>query len=85
MIRETALDLFGSDGVIDDTPGMGGEDFSYMTRKAPGAMFRLGAKFDERSRPHHNPYFDLNESAFKNGAALLAATAIRLLQQQTEA
>ncbi len=84
LIRETALDLFGSDGVIADTPGMGGEDFSYMTRKAPGAMFRLGAKFDERNRPHHNPHFDLDESAFKNGAALLAETAVRLLQQGAE-
>ena len=84
LIRETARDLFGSDGIIADEPGMGGEDFSYMTRKAPGAMFRLGAKFDELNRPHHNPKFDLNESAFKNGAALLAETAVRLLEQGAE-
>ncbi len=84
LIRETARDLFGSDGVIADAPGMGGEDFSYMTRQAPGAMFRLGAKLDEVNRPHHNPRFDLDESAFKNGAALLAETAVRLLEQGAE-
>ncbi len=81
VIRQTAVDLFGVDGLLEQEPGMGGEDFSYMTRAAPGAMFRLGAKKDDVDRPHHNPKFDLNESAFKNGAALLAATAVRLLQQ----
>ena len=80
VIRQAARDLFGDDSLIEQEPGMGGEDFSYMTRKAPGAMFRLGAKLDESSRPHHNPKFDLNESAFKVGAALLAETTVRLLQ-----
>ncbi len=84
LIRETAIDLFGADQVVVDEPGMGGEDFSYMTRKAAGAMFRLGAKFDDKRRPHHNPHFDLNEGSFKVGAALLAETAVRLLQQGAE-
>ncbi len=82
VIRQAALDLFGAENLLVQEPGMGGEDFSYMTRKAPGAMFRLGAKLDEVSRPHHNPKFDLNESAFKYGAALMAETAVRLLQGQ---
>jgi amidohydrolase len=81
VIRQAALDLFGAENLIEQEPGMGGEDFSYMTRKAPGAMFRLGAKLDSVSRPHHNPKFDLNEGAFKVGAALLAETAVRLLEQ----
>jgi amidohydrolase len=81
VIRQAALDLFGADNLIEQEPGMGGEDFSYMTRKAPGAMFRLGAKLDSVSRPHHNPEFDLNEGAFKVGAALLAETAVRLLRE----
>lgn len=81
VIRGAARDLFGADSLIEDEPGMGGEDFSYMTRKAPGAMFHLGAKLDEIDRPHHNPKFDLNESAFKVGAALLAETTVRLLKQ----
>ena len=81
VIRQAALDLFGANNLIEQEPGMGGEDFSYMTRKAHGAMFRLGAKLDNVSRPHHNPKFDLNEGAFKVGAALLAETAVRLLQE----
>ncbi len=81
VIRQAASDLFGADSLLEQEPGMGGEDFSYMTNNAPGAMFRLGAKFDQIDRPHHNPHFDLNESAFKVGAALLAETAVRLLEQ----
>ncbi len=81
VMREAAIDLFGEKSLLEQEPGMGGEDFSYMTRKAPGAMFRLGAKKDNVSRPHHNPKFDLDEHAFKIGAALLAETAVRLLQE----
>lgn len=81
VIRQAAADLFGKDSLIDREMSMGGEDFSYMTRKAPGAMFNLGAKLDDVHRPHHNPKFDLDENAFKVGAALLAETTVRLLKQ----
>lgn len=85
LIRETAREIFGEDSVIDRDISMGGEDFSYMTRKAPGAMFNLGAKLDDVHRPHHNPKFDLDESSFKVGAALLAETTVRLLKQGSKA
>ncbi len=81
VIRQAARDLFGEDSLYERAPGMGGEDFSYMTRKTPGAMFNLGAKKDTVSRPHHNPKFDLDEQSFKIGAALLAETAVRLLRE----
>ena len=61
---------------------MGAEDFSYMARQAPGAMFMLGARIGEEHRPHHNPTFDLDESAFPIGAAVLAETACRLLRRK---
>lgn len=84
VMRQAARDMFGDDSLMEDEPGMGGEDFSYMTRKAPGAMFHLGAKLDNVDRPHHNPKFDLNESAFKVGAAMLAETTVRLLKEAAE-
>jgi amidohydrolase len=80
-IRATAEEMLGSDGLLPkEPPGMGAEDFAYMTRIAPGAMFGLGAKLDEVERPHHNPIFDLDESAFPVGVAMLAETACRLLR-----
>lgn len=61
--------------------GMGGEDFSHMTALVPGAMFFLGcAKPDGVSRELHTPVFDLDENCLADGAAILAETALRFLQ-----
>ncbi len=82
LIREVGVEMLGEEGLYPDEPGMGAEDFSYMTRKAPGAMFGLGAKFDAVNRPHHSPIFDLDESSFSIGAAILAESATRLLKSK---
>jgi amidohydrolase len=60
---------------------MGAEDFAYMTRQAPGAMFMLGAATsDGVARNHHTPIFDIDERALPLGAAVLAETARRFLK-----
>lgn len=82
MIREIGVEMLGDDSLYPEEPGMGAEDFAYMTRKAPGAMFSLGAKFDEVNRPHHSPIFDLDESSFAIGAAILTESACRLLKSK---
>lgn len=81
LIHDTAVELFGEGSLRVPQAGMGAEDFSYMARQAPGAMFMLGAKYDERDRPHHTPIFDINEDALATGTALLTETAVRLLRQ----
>ncbi len=81
LIRQTITDLVGSEAVMAPEPGMGAEDFSYMARKAPGAMFMLGAKYDEISRPHHTPVFDISEAILPVGAAVMAEATCRLLRQ----
>lgn len=62
-------------------PKMGAEDFAYMAQKAPGAMLFLGAKFDDKHRPHHSPIFAIGEDSFKYGSAILAETAVALMKQ----
>jgi amidohydrolase len=84
LIRDIGGNMLGKDGLAPDEPGMGAEDFSYMCLKAPGAMFSLGAKYDEVKRPHHSSNFDLDESAFPIGAAILAESAVRLLQTKAK-
>jgi len=84
LIKTTALEMLGEEGLLPAAAGMGAEDFSYMTQKAPGAMFILGAKFDDQSRPHHTPVFDINEDALPIGTAMLAEVTCRLLQQHAE-
>jgi amidohydrolase len=80
VIRQTAEEVLGPASLLAPERGMGAEDFSYMAQKAPGAMFMLGAKYDERDRPHHTPIFDINEAALPVGAAMLAEVTCRLLR-----
>jgi amidohydrolase len=77
-IRAVATAMGGEDIFYAEEAGMGAEDFSYMAQKAPGAMFMLGAKYDAVNRPHHSPIFDIDESSFALGAAILTETAVRL-------
>jgi amidohydrolase len=81
LIETVVTDLFDGEKLYPPEAGMGAEDFGYMTRKAPGAMFFLGTKKDEVNRPHHSPIFDIDESNFYVGAAVLAETACRLLNE----
>ena len=81
-LRATVTDLLGADAIYEEPKafGMGAEDFSYMSRKAPGAMFMLGAAIDDGIvRNHHTPIFDIDESVLPKGAAILAETARRLV------
>jgi metal-dependent amidase/aminoacylase/carboxypeptidase family protein len=52
-----------------------------MTRKAPGAMFMLGAALGTGTCAHHTPIFDIDESTLPAGADLLAETTCRLLMR----
>lgn len=82
-IAETITDLIGADAIDRTRTGMGAEDFAYMTQKAPGAMFMLGAAIDDGvSRGHHTPIFDIDERALPIGAAILAETARRYLARE---
>lgn len=81
LIEKIATDMVGADRLEEPEAGMGAEDFGYMTKLAPGAMFYLGAKYDEQNRGHHTPTFDIDESVLHVGAALLLETALQLQQQ----
>ncbi len=81
-IKQVTQEFAGADALSEPEAGMGAEDFAYMTRLAPGAMFMLGGKYDDEHRPHHAPNFALDEDSFHIGAAVLAESAIRLLKQK---
>jgi amidohydrolase len=79
-LRQAALDLVGESQVGDGESAMGAEDFAYMAREAPGAMFNLGVALDDGiNRNHHTDIFDIDESALPLGAAILAETARRFV------
>lgn len=79
-LRDVALGLAGESAVIEGEFGMGAEDFAYMTQKAPGAMFMLGAAIEDNLvRHHHTDIFDINEVVLPLGTAVLAETARRFV------
>jgi amidohydrolase len=82
-LRDVARELVGETAVVEEEFGMGAEDFAYMTQKAPGAMFMLGAAPpDGITRYHHTDTFDIDESVLPLGAAILAETARRFVTNQ---
>jgi amidohydrolase len=82
LVREVGSAILGPENVLEGALEMGGEDFSYFARKAPGCFFYLGcATPGEPKRLHHHPRFDVDERCLPLGTALLAETAMRFLQR----
>jgi amidohydrolase len=80
LLREVTSELLGEGHIEPVEPEMGGEDFSFFSNQVPGAMFNLGCLIDGDERFHHNPQFDIDEDCLPIGTAILAETALRLLQ-----
>jgi amidohydrolase len=84
LVRACANDLFGTDAYHDiPAPIMGGEDFSFVLHKIPGAMAILGVappEGDPAARPPiHNAKMLVDEAALARGVALHCAFATRFL------
>jgi len=79
-MREVAVNVLGQDQVIDFTPTMGSEDFSFFLQEKPGCYFALGnGDGDHRDLLHgmgpctlHNPSYDFNDALIPIGASLWA-------------
>jgi len=81
LIRAIAGDAY----LEAPAPSMGGEDFSYVLQRVPGAMAFLGVAptgGDPLTRaPLHNPAMMVDESAMPRGVALHCAFATTFLTQ----
>ena len=58
---------------------MGGEDFAYYLRHHHGALFFLGMGKDKACV--HNPHYDFNDAALKNGILFMVSAALRVLEK----
>ena len=61
----------------------GGEDFSEYLKQKPGCFAFVGARNTAigADKPHHNGCFNVDESVFKDGAALYAQYAYDFLSE----
>lgn len=69
-LRQVGIKLLGAENVADTERTMGGEDFAFLSRRKPCAMFRLGAGNDtnpDTRCPLHNDHFDVDEGCFAVG------------------
>ena len=80
FVTEVAQEMLGAEQVLHADPVMGGEDFSVLAQRVPGCFMRLGGGFPGQPlRNHHDPDFDVDESALPIGTAMLAQVAMRYL------
>jgi amidohydrolase len=79
QIRSVIEDTIGLDKLVEPEPEMGAEDFGFFIQDIPGAMFFLGCEIEGDTRRHHDSRFDINEECLPLGAAIMAQSALRLL------
>ena len=80
-IASVGKDLLGEGSVLPMDKSLGAEDFPEFLRDAPGAMYMLGVRIEDRPLYElHHPKFDLDERALPVGTAILAETALRFLK-----
>jgi len=77
-------EYLGEENAQIATPVMGAEDFSYMAQAAPGSFLRLGTHNPAWPRQYnlHTSTFRMDESALAIGAAALAASAVKWMQEK---
>lgn len=67
--------MLGGDAVVPTEQSLGGEDFSWMLQRVPGAMARLGVASPDAPAGQvidiHQPRFDPDERAIGVGVAVL--------------
>lgn len=80
--RSAVEALLGPGALVAGEPLMASEDFSYYAQIVPSVFVMLGAGNPAAGADsaNHDPHFSVDEAALPLGAALLAATAWRLLE-----
>ena len=81
---QNAVKKILGDNALQSIPRVtGGEDFSEYLKQKPGCFAFVGARNTAigADKPHHNGCFNVDESVFKDGAALYAQYAYDFLSE----
>jgi amidohydrolase len=78
LLRAVARDVFGSSQVTTTDQSLGGEDFAWILKRAPGALVRLGVRRPDVADPGdlHRGSFDIDETAIGVGVRLFSSFAV---------
>jgi amidohydrolase len=82
VVRETVQEVLPGAEIVDDYRVMGSEDMAYIIQEAPGCFVFVGSANEAKglNYGHHHPKFDIDEDTLPGAAALMAATALKLLK-----
>lgn len=83
VVRSAAGAVLGPGAVRTGPQEMAADDFGRYLEVVPGCYLTLGAggSGTAPAYPHHHPRFDIDEAVLPNGAAILAETALALLER----
>jgi amidohydrolase len=83
LVRAAAADVVGADNVVAAGRAMPSDDMALFLERVPGCYFSVtsGNTAQGLDFAHHHPRFDFDERALAMGAHVLAAAALRYMQQ----
>ncbi|MBV9791383.1 MAG: amidohydrolase [Chloroflexi bacterium] len=84
LVRVEAEQLIAAKRVVAQQPQCSADDFSVFAERVPGCYFMLGVGSGQEFYECHDPRFTIDEAALPLGAALLAASAVRLLEETAQ-
>lgn len=84
IARKAAVKLYGDDVLLELTPTMGGESFSYYLNERPGCYAFMGTNCEENPYGNHNEKYSPDESLVPADAALFAQVAWDYLNKKAE-
>ncbi|MEK6711952.1 MAG: amidohydrolase [Nitrospinota bacterium] len=82
LIERAAREALGEGKLVEMPLSMGAEDFAYIARERPAAMFRVGIRNEARGIVHslHSSRFDLDEDALPVGVSVFVQAAREFLR-----
>lgn len=83
LLAKSAVKILGKSKVREkEKAEMGGEDFSFFGEKVPSVFYFLGIAPEGEIINHHQSDFKFNDSILKDGAAVMAQTAIDFFKEK---
>lgn len=82
IVAQVGEKVLGQTAVIELSPAMVGEDFSYYQQQVSGCFMFIGIGNEEKGvvYPHHHPKFDMDERALGHGVEVMVWSALSLLK-----